>query len=57
MRQCYLYEAKAKLSELVQAALDGEEVLIARAGNPRLAAGIRTHYNSPFEASRKEHLS
>ena len=32
MRQCNLYEAKTKLSELVQAALDGEEVLIARAG-------------------------
>lgn len=32
MRQFNLYEAKTKLSELVQAALDGEEVLIARAG-------------------------
>ncbi len=32
MRQCNLYEAKTRLSELVQAALDGEEVLIARAG-------------------------
>lgn len=32
MRQCNLYEAKTKLSELVQAAIDGEEVLIARAG-------------------------
>lgn len=34
MRQCNLYEAKAHLSQLVQAALDGEEVLIARAGKP-----------------------
>ena len=34
MRQCNLYEAKTRLSQLVQAALDGEEVLIARAGKP-----------------------
>lgn len=34
MRQCNLYEAKTHLSQLVQAALDGEEVLIARAGKP-----------------------
>ena len=32
MRQYNLYEAKTKLSQLVQAALDGEEVLIARSG-------------------------
>ena len=32
MRQCNLYEAKARLSELVKAALDGEEVFIARSG-------------------------
>lgn len=32
MRQYNLYEAKTRLSQLVQAALDGEEVLIARAG-------------------------
>lgn len=32
MRQYNLYEAKIQLSQLVQAALDGEEVLIARAG-------------------------
>ncbi len=32
MRQCNLYEAKSQLSQLVQAALDGEEVFIARAG-------------------------
>ncbi len=31
MRQYNLYEAKTQLSQLVQAALDGEEVLIARA--------------------------
>lgn len=34
MRQANLYEAKARLSELVQAALAGEEVWIARAGKP-----------------------
>lgn len=34
MRQYNLYEAKTHLSQLVQAALDGEEVLIARAGKP-----------------------
>jgi prevent-host-death family protein len=34
MRQVNLYEAKTQLSKLVQAALDGEEVLIARAGKP-----------------------
>jgi len=41
MRQANLYAAKAQLSELVQAALDGEEVWIARAGRPlvRLVPG------------------
>lgn len=34
MLQVNLYEAKTRLSRLVQAALDGEEVLIARAGQP-----------------------
>jgi prevent-host-death family protein len=34
MRQANVYEAKARLSELVQAALAGEEVWIARAGKP-----------------------
>ena len=34
MRQCNLYEAKTHLSQLVQAALDGEDVYIARAGKP-----------------------
>lgn len=34
MQQCNLREAKTHLSQLVQAALDGEEVLIARAGKP-----------------------
>lgn len=41
MRQANIYEAKARLSELVQAALDGEDVWIARAGKPlvRLVPG------------------
>ena len=41
MRQANLYAAKAQLSKLVQAALDGEEVWIARAGKPlvRLVPG------------------
>lgn len=41
MRQANLYAAKAQLSELVQAALEGEEVWIARAGKPlvRLVPG------------------
>ncbi|MCP9915147.1 type II toxin-antitoxin system Phd/YefM family antitoxin [Cyanobium sp. ATX 6F1] len=41
MRQANLYAAKTQLSELVQAALDGEEVWIARAGKPlvRLVPG------------------
>lgn len=34
MQQYNLYEAKTRLSQLVQSALDGEEVLIARAGKP-----------------------
>lgn len=34
MRQVNLYEAKTQLSKLIQAALEGEEVLIARAGKP-----------------------
>ncbi|MCT0198273.1 type II toxin-antitoxin system prevent-host-death family antitoxin [Synechococcus sp. CS-1325] len=45
MRQANLYAAKAQLSELVQAALDGEEVWIARAGKPlvRLVPGSPAH--------------
>lgn len=45
MRQANLYAAKAQLSELVQAALDGEEVWIARAGKPlvRLVPGSPSH--------------
>jgi prevent-host-death family protein len=41
VRQANLYAAKTQLSELVQAALDGEEVWIARAGKPlvRLVPG------------------
>ena len=34
VRQCNLYEAKTQLSQLVQAAVDGEEIIIARAGKP-----------------------
>lgn len=34
MLQVNLYEAKTRLSQLVQAALDGEDVRIARAGKP-----------------------
>lgn len=34
MLQVNLYEAKTRLSQLVQAAIDGEEVMIARAGKP-----------------------
>jgi len=34
MRQFNLYEAKTRLSQLVQAALEGEEVVIARSGKP-----------------------
>jgi antitoxin (DNA-binding transcriptional repressor) of toxin-antitoxin stability system len=34
VRQANLYAAKTQLSELVQAALDGKEVWIARAGKP-----------------------
>jgi prevent-host-death family protein len=45
MRQANIYAAKAQLSELVQAALDGEEVWIARAGKPlvRLVPGTPSH--------------
>jgi prevent-host-death family protein len=32
--QCNMFEAKSQLSKLVQAALDGEEVLIANNGVP-----------------------
>ncbi len=32
--QMNVFEAKAKLSELIEAALAGDEVLIARAGRP-----------------------
>jgi len=45
IRQANIYAAKAQLSELVQAALDGEEVWIARAGKPlvRLVPGSPAH--------------
>lgn len=33
-RQINIYEAKAHFSQLIQDALDGEEVVIARAGKP-----------------------
>jgi prevent-host-death family protein len=40
MKQVNLYEAKTQLSKLVEAAIAGEEVIIARAGKPvaRLSA-------------------
>ncbi|MDT8439921.1 MAG: type II toxin-antitoxin system prevent-host-death family antitoxin [Wenzhouxiangellaceae bacterium] len=40
MKQVNLYEAKTQLSKLVEAAVAGEEVIIARAGKPvaRLSA-------------------
>jgi prevent-host-death family protein len=43
MKQLNIYEAKTHLSQLVQAALDGEEVFIARAGKPavRLVPVVR----------------
>jgi len=34
VRQVNLYEAKTQLSRLIRAALEGEEVVIARAGKP-----------------------
>jgi prevent-host-death family protein len=36
MAQFNLYEAKAKLSSLVEKAAQGEEVVIAKAGKPRV---------------------
>lgn len=34
--QVNLYEAKAKLSDLVERAVNGEDIIIARAGRPRV---------------------
>ncbi|UCH25591.1 MAG: type II toxin-antitoxin system prevent-host-death family antitoxin [Trueperaceae bacterium] len=34
MRTLQLHEAKARLSELVEAALNGEEIIISRHGKP-----------------------
>lgn len=34
MRMTDIYVAKAKLSKLIQEALDGEEVIISKAGKP-----------------------
>ncbi len=36
MTQVNLYEAKAKLSSLVERAIAGEEIVIAKAGKPRV---------------------
>jgi len=49
MRQINIAEAKAKLSELVQQALAGEEIWIARDGKPqvRLAALPQPHRRTP----------
>ena len=49
MRLCNLYEAKTKLSQLVQAAMDGEEVVIARAGKPAVRL---TPVTSPKDPAR-----
>lgn len=40
MKQVNIYEAKTQLSKLVEAAIAGEEIIIARAGKPvaRLSA-------------------
>jgi len=47
MKQVNLYEAKTQLSKLVEAAVAGEEVIIARAGKPvaRLSALEKPAHN------------
>ncbi len=44
--QLNLYDAKTRLSELVEAASEGEEIIIAKAGRPLAKLG-------PVDASRK----
>lgn len=52
MRQVNVYEAKAKLSELIGAALDGEQVVIARNGRP--AARLVPYEDSETSALRPD---
>ncbi len=47
MTQVNLYEAKTHLSELVERAANGEEIVIAKAGKPRVRL-------VPVEAARPE---
>lgn len=54
MRTVNLYEAKTKLSELVAAAAGGEEIIIARNGDPiaRLTALKERRRSEAFDLDR-----
>lgn len=53
MKQVNLYEAKTQLSKLVDAAIAGEDVIIARAGKP---VARLTGLNKPIGKRKLGHL-
>lgn len=47
-----LYEAKAKLSDLVERAVNGEDIVIARAGRPRVRLVAVVERSTPRRPGR-----
>lgn len=50
--QVNLYEAKAKLSDLVERAVNGEDIVIARAGRPRVRLVAVVEQTAPRQPGR-----
>lgn len=50
--QVNLYEAKAKLSDLVERAANGEDIVIARAGRPRVRLVAVVNRTAPRQTGR-----
>ena len=50
--QVNLYEAKAKLSDLVERAVNGEDIVIARAGRPRVRLVAVVERTAPRQPGR-----
>ena len=53
--QVNLYEAKAKLSDLVERAVNGEDIVIARAGRPRVRLVAVVERTAPRQPGRWKH--
>jgi hypothetical protein len=48
-----IYEAKTRLSQLIERALAGEEVIIAKAGKPMVTTGKAIYAFSAYPATSK----